>query len=235
MQFRIRTLMFAIAAVAGLLFTLRLGTGLLILLLLFLALCAMPSYGFWHAARGYKRLPPKVFLVVGTFINVLCFVASITCSPLLFIFVALLPCLIGTAITLGFGAAWCTGAAGERSLPGRGRSLRCAIVAAVSIAPITMLFTLWPFRLAFLVSRPSLERLADRVAAGAPVSTPVWAGPFRIVGSAVDPTTGGVGLITDPDPSGRKGFQRSGPSGGPFYNLFFDLQLTEKWKYADED
>jgi len=64
-----------------------------------------------------------------------------------------------------------------------------------------------------------------------------------VVGSAVDPSTGNVGLIIDPDPSGRSGFVRVsiGPriptarSNGPFYNLNFDLQLRERLWYECED
>ena len=109
---------------------------------------------------------------------------------------------------------------------------------ASSITPLTVPFTQWPFRLAFLASQPSLDRLADRVGAGNPVTTPEWAGAFRIVGSDLNTMTGAVGLITDPNRGGRSGFERRGPAppgNGPFYNLSYDLKLTERWRYVEED
>jgi hypothetical protein len=101
-----------------------------------------------------------------------------------------------------------------------------------------MLFTIWPFRLAFAASRPALDKLADQVARGEPVNTSRWAGAFRIVGSVVDPATGTIGLITDPNPGGRAGFARQhaqAAGSSPFYNLNYDVQLTEKWRYVEED
>jgi hypothetical protein len=117
------------------------------------------------------------------------------------------------------------------------------LVLVLALLPLSMLITFWPFRLAFLASRPAIERLADRVAAGHAVTSPEWTGLFRVVGSVVDPSTGNVGLVIDPDPSGRSGFVRVGVdpsvlvgrSNGPFYNLDFDLQLSERWWYECED
>lgn len=68
--------------------------------------------------------------------------------------------------------------------------------------------------------------------------SPRLVGAFRIVGSAVNPTTGGVALITDAASGDRSGFERHGPRApgkGPFQNLFFDLRLTEKWQFTEED
>ena len=87
-------------------------------------------------------------------------------------------------------------------------------------------------RVARQVSKPALNRLADRIADGRAPGRPVRAGLFMVVGSIIDPVTGNVGLITDPDASGRSGFVRSGGRGiggaqprrdGPFYNLNIDL------------
>jgi hypothetical protein len=230
-------MMIVIVVVAGLLVTLRLGA-FAVLLPPYFALCAPIVYGVCRSARDYKRLPRVAFAVMGVLINAFCFVASITWSPLVFIFVIPFPCLIGSAVTCGFGAAWCAAARHHPANGALSRALRFAFVAAVSILPTTMLFTQWPFKLAFAASRPALERLADQVAAGVRVSKPVPAGAFRIVASAVDPATGGVALITDPNPNGRSGFERRGPGtpgGGPFFNLRFDMQLSAKWWYLEED
>src|SRR5262249_9180480 len=107
----------------------------------------------------------------------------------------------------------------------------------------TMLLTRWPFHLAFVASTQAMDRLADRVAAGQGIANPEWAGLFRVVGSAVDPSSGNVGLIIDPDTSGRSGFVHvidttgvpAVRSSGPFYNLYFDLQLCGRWRYVCED
>jgi hypothetical protein len=108
---------------------------------------------------------------------------------------------------------------------------------------VMMLFTHWPLRVAFFASKPALDRLADRVAAGQALRGPVRASLFIVIGAAVDPSSGNVGLIIDPDPSGRSGFVRPGlgPSAtpgrvtGPFYNLDFDLELFDGWRYQTED
>jgi hypothetical protein len=117
--------------------------------------------------------------------------------------------------------------------PGRLGFLAWPLVFALGFFPLTMLFTRWPLRLAFLASAPAMDRLADRVAAGRSVTSPEWAGLFRVVGSAVEPSNGNVGLIIDPDPSGRSGFVRlgapggvpAGRAGGPFYDLYLETLL----------
>ena len=114
------------------------------------------------------------------------------------------------------------------------------LVLGVAVLPLTMVITLWPLRVAFSVSRPALERLADRVAAGQVLATSEWAGLIHVVGSAVDSATGNVGLIVDPDPSGRSGFVRLGPgvppgqTAGPFFNQSVN-SLGGRWSYQEED
>ena len=118
-----------------------------------------------------------------------------------------------------------------------------SLVIVLVALPLSMLFTPWPLRLAFLASKPALDRLADRVATGQAPSRPVLAGLFIVVNSAVDPTSGNVGLITNPDPSGRSGFVRVSPASstlpiraaGPFYNLNYDMEMGGGWRYQNED
>jgi hypothetical protein len=115
------------------------------------------------------------------------------------------------------------------------------LVLVLAFAPLSMLFTLWPLRLAFFASRPAMDRLADRVNAGQAIGSPEWAGLFRVVGSAIEPTKGNVGLIIDPNPGGRSGFVRTGPGVpakknlGPFWNLNFNEHLGGRWWYQNED
>lgn len=109
--------------------------------------------------------------------------------------------------------------------------------------PLSVFDTQWPLRLAFLASKPALDRLADRVAGGDVPRWPTRGGAFLVVGSDFDRVTGNVGLVTDANPGGRSGFIRyqldpavpGGRRNGPFYNLFYDRQLCERWWYECED
>jgi hypothetical protein len=237
MRFRIGTFMVAVAVVAVLLVGLRFGQALIAL---FLGGCILTSHGLWLAARRYKRLPAAAFTVAGLLLNLFCLAVSMTGSYTLVVVLGVLPCLIGTAVAFSFGAAWCAASAPGVTISGHSRALRWTVVAIISIAPLTMILTRWPFRLAFLVSRPALERLADQVVSGVPVTSPRRAGAFVIVGSAVDPTTGNVGLITGPRSSGRSGFERYGARGsrgaaGAFYNFWSETELDANWRFAEED
>jgi hypothetical protein len=94
---------------------------------------------------------------------------------------------------LGFGTSWAIAAIRGDTDHGRPHSASwpplLAIVLALSMAmtPLMTLLTFWLLRVAFLISRPALERLADRVAAGQAIAFPIRAGLYRIVGSATDP------------------------------------------------
>ena len=92
-----------------------------------------------------------------------------------------------------------------------------------------------------LVSRQALERLADRVEARQAVHFPIHAGVYWIVGAAIDPGSGNVGLIINPSAGGRSGLvsyppgATSGPDGGPFYNRFMGMSLGKRWEFVVED
>ncbi len=237
MKFKIRTLMLVIAAVAVLLVALRFFQGGLLVVCLLVS-CLAVARGLWLGARPFRRVSALGFLIAAIVTNATCLFVSVAFSGIVGTLITALASNVGIPITFGFGAAWCTVPQRKPPLTARSRVRRWATTLFFSVAPLTMLLTQWPFRLAFLASQPSLERLADRVGAGNPVTAPEWAGAFRIVGSDVNRVTGGVGLVTNPDPSGRSGFERRGPTppgNGPFYNLSFDVQLTEKWRYVTED
>jgi hypothetical protein len=118
-----------------------------------------------------------------------------------------------------------------------------SLVIVLAALPLTMVFTPWPFRLAFLASKPAHNRLADRVAVGQAPRRQVSAGLFMVVGSIIDPASGNIGLIIDSDPSGRSGFVRFGRGFnmpqerryGPFYNLDLDLDMYDGWAYQTVD
>jgi hypothetical protein len=151
--------------------------------------------------------------------------------------------LCGIPLILGLGTAWSAAATRREAVRRLSPLLAWPLVIVLAALPLTMLFTQWPFHLAFLASKPALGRLADRVAAGHAPGRPVQAGLFMVVNSEVDPTTGNVGLVTDPDPSGRSGFVRISPTPstspgrvrGPFYNLNGDLPMGGRWRYQNED
>jgi hypothetical protein len=149
----------------------------------------------------------------------------------------------GMPMIFGFGAAW-AGAAMRRDMDyGRSPSaswpplLAIVLALSMSMTPLMSVLTFWPLRAAFLISRPALERLADQVAAGKAPPFPIRAGVFRIVGSATDPVSGNVALITDPEPSGRAGFVRSKPETphGPLSSLFMGMSLSQTWAFEIED
>jgi hypothetical protein len=151
--------------------------------------------------------------------------------------------LLAFPIVFGAGAAWATEVTRRAARPYRSPFLAWPLVLVLTILLLTMLLTRWSFHLAFLASTSAMDRLADCVAAGQGIAGPEWAGLFRVVGSAVDPSSGNVGLIFDPDPWGRSGFVRvgavpsvpTGRSNGPFYNLYLDLKLYDRWRYECED
>ncbi len=64
-------------------------------------------------------------------------------------------------------------------------------------------------------ARPARDRLANQVAATPVASVPRWLGPFRVARSAVDPASGNVGLMIDPNPGGPTGLVRIRPGTPP--------------------
>lgn len=106
------------------------------------------------------------------------------------------------------------------------------------VLPFFLALSPWLIDAGFAVSRPGLEVLADRVVAGQRVAWPQRIGVFTVHGSAVDPNTGNVGLVLDPNPSGRTGLLRRPPGGaafGPFSNLNIDRNLGHGWRFQEED
>jgi hypothetical protein len=144
---------------------------------------------------------------------------------------------------LGFGTAWAFAAVRrdtDHELPPsacRQPLLAVVLVLSMAMTPLMTLLTFWPLRVAFLVSSPVLERLADQVSAGQAPAFPIRAGLYRIVGSATDPVTGNVALITDANPNGRAGFVRylPGTRHGPFCNLFMGMSMSRMWTFEVED
>jgi hypothetical protein len=152
----------------------------------------------WAALRGRRRLAWWIFVGAAVFefavmatmgvvwVNSYRMIAKMIFSS------CLLP------IAAGAGAAWAGSV--TTPVPGRRRPRVAAwsLVALLVVVPASMLFSSWPMKAAVLASRPALERLADRVAAGEKLSRPEWAGLF-LVRKANRSTEGPgyVGLIID--------------------------------------
>lgn len=90
----------------------------------------------------------------------------------------------------------------------------------------------WPLRVAYVVSRPALERAAAEVRLGHPFE-------HRRVGlieirRAEISRTGVVCLWTDTNPSGRTGFVQTPPYNIPF-NLWSVTSLDQRWQFISED
>ena len=149
--------------------------------------------------------------------------------------------LFGVPAILGCGVGWARAATSDAAAVRRSPKLAWSLVIALAGLPITMLVSPWPFYLAFLASKPVMERLANQVTAGGSPRFPCRAGFFRVAGSTVEPRGGNIGLIANPDPLLRTGFVRvnrvAGPRDrrmGPFYPSF-ELYMGDGWWYQAED
>jgi hypothetical protein len=63
---------------------------------------------------------------------------------------------------------------------------------------------------------------------------------FRLAGSAVEPATGNVGLMIEPNPDGPTGLVRASPGNfqnraGPFRGDILYVDLGWGWDYREED
>jgi hypothetical protein len=198
----------------------------------------------WRAFRDFRRLAALVFFVLAGSTGIVCAGASLLGPDWAGGVLMFLACFLTFPFLVGLGAAWATASTRRNTRRRRSPLFAWPLAVILALLPVSMLITFWPFRLAFLASENALSRLADQVAAGNAPQRPVWAGVFRIVGSAIDPATGNVALVTDADPAGRAGFVRYrlgpggvpvGPGGGPLTNLNGSFELRHGWRFECED
>jgi hypothetical protein len=109
--------------------------------------------------------------------------------------------------------------------------LASAIVCLALIASVVSLH--WPLRAAYVLSRPSLDRVAQEVHAGQQWAGPTRVGLFTVVQVEVR-RDGIVCLWVDDDPGGKTGFVRCGPDHVPF-NLWSKVSLDDRWQFIAED
>jgi hypothetical protein len=230
-RFTIQRLMIAVGLIAGLLGLYRSrGPGAPILAVTLLA----TSGTVWLAVRTGPRVAPWLFATSTILGDALCLDLSISYDDYVMMFIG----FYGTAtasIALGSGAAWITAGNLGRWCP---RPLAWAVVLGLGLLPPSILVDPWPLRLAFAASKSSMDLLADRVASGRGVTSPEWAGMYRIVASEIDPRNGNVALLTDPNPNGPSGFVRSwdpADRSGPILGTAGFVQLGWLWEYRSED
>ena len=240
---RLRDLMLGVAAIAVLLAVVIQAPIVLVYGVLALIGLAPPALSLL-LTRGRRRPSGWCFGVataavllatIGSCVGWLNFEGEVVTVPLSY---------VGAGAILGFGAIWAVSVARTTATPRRDTALAAALVLALVAAAMAVPSTRWPLRLAAIASRPALDRLADRVVAGRPVSRPERAGLFLVVASDLDPATGNAALVVDPDPNGRTGFVRlgaslpNGPVGtsrGPFYNHGGGHHMIGRWWYLIED
>jgi hypothetical protein len=167
----------------------------------------------------------------------------VCCLPpnyLLLVPVSLGLMLVGIPSIVAFGIAWVQLLDGEGAVPPRTAEVGGLLVFTMALLPIVTLGTFWPLRLAFFSSRPAFERMADQVAAGRTLVFPQHAGLFQINGTEIDPVSGNVGLLIEPDRSHPAGFIRLGPGpaarlSSTFWGSNLHVELGGKWSYGEDD
>jgi hypothetical protein len=206
-----------------------------------LGLACLATLGsLWLVFRGHRRLVTCCFWVPAILSNAL--FAGFCVSPeVYFLGTVLILWLIFIMPTVAiFGNAW-TMLATRKGVVSRGFIVATWLtVISLTVMPLATVWTLWPLHLAFHTVRASLERLADQVAVGQALGFPRWAGPFRVARSAVDPVSGNVGLMIDPNPNGPAGLVRVRPGNppdrrGPFGWDDLHVDLGSGWEYREED
>lgn len=181
----------------------------------------------WRTARRSPVLARWGFLACASWLNASLLVLY-AYQPVYHNAVLLfLAALAFVPIVPGVGLAW---AADGR---GRTRWARVAIVAGTVALAVSMIETRWPLHLAFRLSSPALNRLANRVESGGKVAATEWAGLYRVRGSM--PLNGDTALIIDPDPRGMSAFvRRRGPARGERTD-WLNEGPGGRWWFLDQD
>ena len=209
-------------------------------ILLILAITFLVLFGVrWVVRLDQREIGSLGFWALAVFANVLYAVACTTPNSAYFGVLILGWLVFVMPAIIGQGTSWANRSTQGKSVPTRTGHPVVLSVVFLAVLPIVTLLTYWPLHLAFLIARPRLDRLANRVDAGSAVA-PVRVGLFRIVGSDVDPLTGNVGLIINPARHGRTGLVRIRPGAppdprGPIAGSDQDVPLGGGWRYRQGD
>jgi hypothetical protein len=238
MRFNIKNLMVAIALVAVLLV---IPTKLRVPICVMAIPCTISLIAWQIWSGRYRRVALVGFGGLSILINVLYAITTIIPDYMIVSALALGWTIVFLPSIGAMGTAWACLATREDATPRRSRPLFWGLVVLSAMMPMITLATLWPLRLAFLVIRPSMERLADQAETGRVLVFPHWIGPFRLKESAVDPASKIVGLFVDPNPNGRTGFVKV-PAGTSEVHRFGLLMGTDTnvelgwgWSYRQDD
>jgi hypothetical protein len=190
--------------------------------------------------RGFRRIAAGVFWVPAILINILYAMACLAPVVMLNLMLLTVWFFVFAPVMGRFGVSWGLLATREAAAPRRSPRMVWSAVIGLTVLPALTVMTLWPLRLGFLVARPTLERLADQAAAGNLVTLPAPAGPFRVLRASVEPESGQVGLMTEPNPSRPTGFvrARSNPppdARRPIFGTELDVELGWGWSYREDD
>ena len=235
-RFTILRLMIAVAVVAILLAAAEGLRGVVLVL----ALTSLVLFGVgWVLRLDQREIGSMGFWVLAVFANVLYAVACTTPNSTYFGVLILGWLVIVMPAIFGQGMSWANRSIREKFVPKRTGHPAVFSVMFLAVLPIVTLLTCWPLHMAFLIARPRLEILANRVDAGSAV-LPIRVGVFQIVGSDVDSLTGNVGLIINPARHGRTGLVRIRPGSppdtrGPIAGSDLDVVLGGGWRYRQGD
>jgi hypothetical protein len=194
----------------------------------------------WLAFRGHRHVAAFGFWVPAILANTLYIACCIAPDRYLLGRLFLGWLVIVVPSIAGLGTSWAMLATREGAVPRLSRPAAGFTIFVLAVLPVLMLWTFWPLHLAFLMARPTLELVADQVAVGQAVGFPRRAGLFQVLGSAVDPISGSVGLMIDPNPIGATGFVRVHPGTapdqrGPIVGSELDVNLGGRWWYREDD
>ena len=113
--------------------------------------------------------------------------------------------------------------------------------AAVSFIMVVSIIAFnWPLRIAYALSRPAFDQVAEQVVTGETIATPRRIGWFRIQRiEAPGPAANGIDhkglrLWTGVHPNGNTGFVQASPDNLQF-NLWSHFRLDETWQFIAED
>lgn len=237
LQFTIGHLMSAVAAVAVLLVLPPFPRPAAVAIACLSIPCSAAIAARWIVDRGRRPLAARSFWALAISVNLV--VAGLCIAPDFNsrAFSLLTPVLWGLILPsmIALGAAWVLLVSRDPAASERFREASGYLVFVAAVLPLLTLWTLWPLRLTFLVVQPSLDRLANQVAAHARLGYPTRVGPYRIVAPAVSPIRGYIGLEVDKQ-GVPTGFVRIHPGDtptthGPFVGVNFDVHLGGGWWY----
>ncbi len=191
--------------------------------------------------KGNRRRAWRVFVGSGVAEVILFGVLGVTFLGMYWEIIRILLGMILLSIPLGAGIAWVKQPISDAPASHRSRFLAWVLVFGMVGLPTSMVFQNWPMRLAFLVSRPAFDRLADRIEAGESPRWPVYAGLFQVSGIARGHSgTPNTALTIGANPNGNTWFVRSSTPTSSLTvppQVFVSEKLTAdgRWWHQEED